>query len=40
MGVVGMSKIVKNKRLRLENWVCKPERVVLLVFPYTCFLPL
>lgn len=29
MGVVGMSKIVKNKRLRLENRVYKPERVVL-----------
>lgn len=40
MGVVGMSKIVKDKRLRLENRVYRPERVVLLVSLYACFLPL
>lgn len=31
MEVVGLDKILKNKRLRLENRVYRSERVVLLV---------
>ena len=38
MGVIGMSKIARSKRLRLENWVFRPKREVLLISPYPCFL--